>query len=55
MSRMGMKLDEALDANKYKLYEALKNLVERIDEGVALGEKLDIEPARKVLNRVEKL
>ena len=35
------------------LYEALKDLVERIDEGLALGEKLDISPARQALSKVE--
>ena len=31
------------------MYEALRNLTERIDTGLALGEKLDITPARQAL------
>ena len=53
MSKMGQELDRRLDENKYELWEALKNIVERIDKGLALGEKLDIEPARKALAKVE--
>jgi len=53
MSKMGMELDRRLDEAKYDLYEALENLVERIDEGLALGERVDIEPARKALAKVE--
>jgi hypothetical protein len=41
------------EANAPELYEALKNLIERIDNGVALGEKLDVEPARKALAHAE--
>ena len=33
------------------MYEALKNLVQRIDEGLALGERLDVLPAREALNK----
>jgi len=35
------------------LYEALKAIVERTEQGLALGEKLDLEPARQALAKVE--
>ena len=35
------------------MYEALKNLVYRIDGGLALGEKLDVLPAREALTKAE--
>jgi hypothetical protein len=35
------------------MYEALKNLVNRVDRGLALGEKLDIEPARQAIAKAE--
>lgn len=35
------------------MYEALKNLIYRIDEGLALGSELDIEPARKAIAKAE--
>uniref|UniRef100_A0A6H1ZFR2 Uncharacterized protein n=1 Tax=viral metagenome TaxID=1070528 RepID=A0A6H1ZFR2_9ZZZZ len=35
------------------MYEALKNLVKRIDGGLALGEKLDVLPARDALAKAE--
>uniref|UniRef100_A0A6M3JDP6 Uncharacterized protein n=1 Tax=viral metagenome TaxID=1070528 RepID=A0A6M3JDP6_9ZZZZ len=53
MSKMGNKLERLLDENKYELLAVLRNLVERIDNGLALGEKLDVEPARKVLSKIE--
>ena len=53
MSKMGQELERKLDENKYDLYWALEHLVKRIDEDLALGEKLDIEPARKVLSKIE--
>jgi hypothetical protein len=43
------KANAQLIASAPKLYEALENLVNRIDKGLALGEKLDVEPARKAL------
>lgn len=52
MSKMGQELERKLDENKYEMWEALRNLVRRLDEGLALGEKLDIEPARKVLAKI---
>ena len=36
-----------------RMYKALKELVERIDKGLALGEKLDVSPAREVLAQAE--
>lgn len=53
MSKMGQELEKRLDEAKYDLYNALSNLVERIDQGLALGEKLDLEPARKALAKVK--
>jgi hypothetical protein len=53
MSKMGQELERRLDQNKYELFYALKNLVERIDDGVALGEKLDVKPAREVIRKIE--
>ena len=35
------------------LYEALKAIVERVEQGLALGEALEIEPARKALMKAE--
>jgi len=35
------------------LYKALKNIVERHERGLALGEELDLEPARKAITRAE--
>ena len=40
-----------LHAAAEDMYEALENLVNRIDEGLALGESLDIMPARKALKK----
>ena len=42
-----------LIASAPDMYEALKNLVERIDEGLALGEELDIAPARQALSKAD--
>lgn len=36
-----------------EMYEALRNLVKRIDDGVALGEALDILPARLAIAKAE--
>ncbi len=35
------------------LYENLKNLVSRIDQGLALGQELDLKPAREALAEAE--
>ena len=35
------------------IYEALKNIVERHEQGLALGEKMDLTPARKALAKTE--
>jgi hypothetical protein len=35
------------------MYEALKNLIERIDKGLALGETADLSPARNALAKAE--
>ena len=53
MSRMGEELEKRLDANKYHLYEALKNIVYRHEQGLALGEGMDLNPAREVLAKIE--
>lgn len=34
-------------------YKELTNLITRIEQGLALGEKLDLEPARKALAKAE--
>ena len=36
------------------MYEALKNMVERHEQGLALGEELDLRPAREALAQVER-
>ena len=36
-----------------RMYEALKNLVERHEQGLALGEALDLSPARQALAEAE--
>lgn len=53
MSKMGQEFEKRLDENKADLYWILKNLVERLDKGLALGEALDLQPARKVLKKIE--
>jgi hypothetical protein len=54
--RAVLRLDPDL-LNKLKaapdMYEALINLVYRIDGGLALGEKLDVSPARIALTKAE--
>ena len=44
-----------LIASAPDLYENLKNLVSRIDQGLALGQELDLKPAREALSRVGRL
>jgi hypothetical protein len=36
-----------------EMYQALKNIVERIEQGLALGENLEVLPARKALTKAE--
>ena len=50
---MGQEFEKNLDNAKYDLYEALKNIVERHEQGLALGEQLDLMPAREALAKVE--
>lgn len=45
--------DAFLIAAAPDMYEALKVLVDRIDQGLALGEALDIYPARQALAKAE--
>lgn len=42
-----------MDKTKNDLYKALKNLVTRIEKGLSLGEKLDLDPARIALAEYE--
>ena len=43
-----------LIASAPSLHKELSNLVSRIEQGLALGEKLDLAPARQALAKVEK-
>ena len=53
MSKMAQEFENRLDEYKYTLYERLKNIVERLDEGLALGETLDISPARRIIKYID--
>ena len=55
MSKMGQKFEDNLNSAKYDLYKALKNIVARHEKGLALGEELDLKPARDAIAKVEEL
>lgn len=55
MSKIGQEYARRLEQAGADLRKALRDLVDRIDQGLAQGEKIDMEPARKALARVESL
>jgi len=36
------------------MYETLKSIIERLEKGLSLGEKLELQPAREALAKAEK-